>query len=71
MFWWKKQSSQRGFFAVRRGLCAGVAVVSTGSMMDGGMRFAYLDGAHAGVPYVELAYLGPEMKAFYEAIKAG
>lgn len=50
---------------------AGVDVVQTGSMMNGGMRFAYLDGADAGVPYVELAYLGPEMKAFYEAIKAG
>lgn len=50
---------------------AGVPVVQTGSMMGGGMRFAYLDGAAHGVPYVELAYLGPDIKAFYDAIKAG
>ena len=50
---------------------AGVEIVQTGSMMDGGMEFAYLDGSAHGVPYVELAYLGPEIKAFYEAIKSG
>lgn len=50
---------------------AGVEVVQAGSMMGGAMEFAYLDGAAHGVPYVELAYLGPEMKAFYAAIKAG
>lgn len=50
---------------------AEVPIVQTGSMMAGGMRFAYLDGAAYGVPYVELAYLGPEMKEFYAAIKAG
>lgn len=50
---------------------AGVEVVQAGSMMGGGMEFAYLDGAAYGVPYVELAYLGPDIKAFYEAIKAG
>ena len=50
---------------------AGIAVVQTGSMMGGAMRFAYLDGAAHGVPYVELAQLGPEIRAFYEAIKRG
>ncbi|MGO4255263.1 VOC family protein [Marmoricola sp. RAF53] len=50
---------------------AGVEVVQAGSMMGGGMEFAYLDGAHAGVPYVELARIGPEMRAFYDALKAG
>jgi catechol 2,3-dioxygenase-like lactoylglutathione lyase family enzyme len=50
---------------------AGVAVVQEGSMMGGGMRFAYLDGAAHGVPYVELAWLGEEMRAFYAAIKNG
>lgn len=57
--------------AVARAAEAEVAVVQTGSMMGGGMEFAYLDGAAYGVPYVELAYLGPDMKAFYEAIKSG
>ncbi len=48
---------------------AGVDVVQAGSMMGGGMEFAYLDGAHAGVPYVELARIGPEMRSFYDALK--
>ncbi len=50
---------------------AGIEVVQAGSMMGGGMEFAYLDGSAHGVPYVELAYLGPDIKAFYEAIKTG
>lgn len=49
---------------------AGVEVAQAGSMMEGGMRFAYLDGAHVGVPYVELAWVGPDLRAFYDAIKA-
>lgn len=48
---------------------AGIEVVQAGSMMGGGMEFAYLDGAAHGVPYVELARLGPDIRAFYEAIK--
>lgn len=48
---------------------AGIEVVQTGSMMDGGMEFAYLDGRAHGVPYVELARLGPEIRAFYETLK--
>jgi hypothetical protein len=35
------------------------------------MRFAYLDGAHAGVPYVELAQVGADLRAFYAAIRNG
>lgn len=57
--------------AVAEAGAAGVEVVQAGSMMGGGMEFAYVDGSAHGVPYVELAYLGPDMKAFYEAIKAG
>lgn len=48
---------------------AGVDIVQAGSMMGGGMEFAYLDGSAHGVPYVELAYLGPDIKAFYDALK--
>ena len=47
---------------------AGVEVAQSGSMMGGEMRFAYLDGAHVGVPYIELAWLGPGMRAFYESL---
>lgn len=50
---------------------AGIEVVQAGSMMGGGMKFAYLDGAAHGVPYVELAELGPDIRAFYEALRAG
>lgn len=47
----------------------GLAVVQDGSMMDGAMEFAYLDGSAHGVPYVELARIGPDMRAFFEAIR--
>ena len=46
----------------------GVEIAQRGSMMGGEMRFAYLDGAHAGVPYIELAWLGDPMKAFYASL---
>jgi catechol 2,3-dioxygenase-like lactoylglutathione lyase family enzyme len=47
----------------------GVPVVQRGSMGGGLMEFAYIDGRDAGVPYVELARLGPRMEDFYVAIK--
>ncbi len=56
--------------ALARAAEAGVEVVQAGSMMDGGMQFAYLDGAAHGVPYVELAWLGPEIRSFYDAIRS-
>ncbi|MDR3663054.1 MAG: VOC family protein [Mycobacterium sp.] len=46
----------------------GLAVVQQGQMA-GGMRFAYVDGASAGVPYVELAEISPEMHAFFDHLK--
>lgn len=48
---------------------AGLQVVQSGSMMDGAMEFAYVDGSSAGAPYVELARIGPEMAAFFDAIR--
>jgi catechol 2,3-dioxygenase-like lactoylglutathione lyase family enzyme len=54
-----------------RAEAAGLAVVQAGSMMDGAMEFAYVDGSAAGAPYVELARIGPEMAAFFDAIRAG
>jgi hypothetical protein len=47
----------------------GIPVVQTGDMAGGSIRFAYLDGAARGVPYVELAQLDDGMKAFYAQIK--
>lgn len=48
---------------------AGIAVAMQGSMAGGAIRFAYLDGAFAGAPYVELAQIGADMKAFFAQIK--
>ena len=50
---------------------AGVPVLMRGSMMDGEIEFAYVDGSAGGAPYVELARIGPQMQAFYDAIRGG
>jgi catechol 2,3-dioxygenase-like lactoylglutathione lyase family enzyme len=55
--------------ACARAEAAGVPVLQTGSMMDGEIEFAYLDGSSGGAPYVELARVGPQMKSFFEAIR--
>lgn len=49
---------------------AGVPVLMRGSMMGGEIEFAYVDGSASGVPYVELARLGPGIREFYAAVKA-
>ena len=48
---------------------AGVAIAQRGSMADGAMHFAYVDGAHVGVPYLELARLEPMMSDFFDSIR--
>jgi catechol 2,3-dioxygenase-like lactoylglutathione lyase family enzyme len=50
---------------------AGVPVLMRGSMMDGEIEFAYVDGSAGGAPYVELARIGPQMREFYAAVKEG
>ena len=57
--------------ACARAEAAGHTVAMRGSMMDGEIDFAYLDCATAGAPYVELARIGPVMREFYDAVKAG
>jgi 4-hydroxyphenylpyruvate dioxygenase-like putative hemolysin len=57
--------------ACARAEAAGAPVLQTGSMMDGEIEFAYLDGSSAGAPYIELARIGPQMQAFYDAVRAG
>ncbi|WAC57138.1 VOC family protein [Gordonia sp. SL306] len=47
---------------------SGVEVIQSGDM-GGAMRFAYLDAGQAGVPCVELAEIGPDMRAFYRHVK--
>jgi catechol 2,3-dioxygenase-like lactoylglutathione lyase family enzyme len=46
----------------------GAPVVQQG-VMPGGIQFAYVSAPHAGVPFVEIAYVSPEMRAFYDYIK--
>jgi catechol 2,3-dioxygenase-like lactoylglutathione lyase family enzyme len=48
---------------------AGWPVAQQGSMADGAVRFAYLDGSAFGTPYVELAQIAPAMRSFYDHIK--
>ncbi|MBF6172117.1 VOC family protein [Nocardia blacklockiae] len=56
--------------ALRAATAQGIEVVQQGDM-GGQMRFAYLDGAAAGVPYLELAEIGPHMRRFFEQIRQG
>ena len=35
------------------------------------MDFAYVDGSSAGAPYLELARIGPQMAAFFDAVRQG
>ncbi|MQY20360.1 VOC family protein [Nocardia macrotermitis] len=46
----------------------GIEIVQHGDMF-GEMRFAYLDGAAAGVPFLELAEIGPNMRQMFERIE--
>ncbi|BBZ69591.1 VOC family protein [Mycobacterium paraseoulense] len=47
---------------------SGATVVQQG-VMPGGIRFAYVSAPQAAVPFVEIAYIAPEMRAFYDYIK--
>lgn len=46
----------------------GTPVVQQG-VMAGGMRFAYVSAVDAGVPYLEIAYLPDEIRAFFDYVK--
>jgi catechol 2,3-dioxygenase-like lactoylglutathione lyase family enzyme len=46
----------------------GTPVVSQG-VMPGGMRFAYVSAPAAGVPYLEIAHVSPEIRAFFDYVK--
>ena len=43
----------------------GAPVVQRG-VMPGGIQFAYVSAPQAGVPFIEIAYIPPEMRAFYD-----
>jgi Glyoxalase/Bleomycin resistance protein/Dioxygenase superfamily len=46
----------------------GAEVVQRG-VMPGGMEFAYISAAAAGVPYLEIAHITPEIREFFDYIK--
>ena len=56
--------------AIRTAHTAGLAIVQQGSMADGAMEFAYVDGSAAGAPYIEVVRIGPEMRDFFNDVKA-
>jgi hypothetical protein len=54
--------------AVRAAEQHGAPVVQQG-VMPGGMRFAYVSAEPAGVPYLEIAHIPPEIRAFFDYVK--
>ena len=38
-------------------------------VMPGGMRFAYVSAADAGVPYLEIAHVPPDIRTFFDYVK--
>jgi catechol 2,3-dioxygenase-like lactoylglutathione lyase family enzyme len=46
----------------------GAPVVQQG-VMPGGIRFGYVSAPQAGVPFIEIAHISTEMRAFYDYIK--
>jgi Glyoxalase/Bleomycin resistance protein/Dioxygenase superfamily len=54
--------------ALRNAESQGSAVVQQG-VMPGGMRFGYVSAEHAGVPYIEIAHISPEIRTFFDYVK--
>jgi catechol 2,3-dioxygenase-like lactoylglutathione lyase family enzyme len=46
----------------------GAEVVQRG-VMPGGMEFAYVSAQQAGVPYIEIAHIPDEIRAFFDYVK--
>jgi catechol 2,3-dioxygenase-like lactoylglutathione lyase family enzyme len=62
------ESTEKFDAALAQAVDHGASVVQQG-VMPGGIQFAYVSAPQAGVPYVEFAYISPEMRAFYDYIK--
>ena len=45
------------------------AVVVQRGVMPGGMEFVYVSAEDAGVPYIEIAYIPDEIRAFFDYVK--
>jgi hypothetical protein len=46
----------------------GTPAVSRG-VMPGGLRFAYVSAPHAGIPYIEIAHIPSEIRAFFDHVR--
>ena len=57
----RRRRSRAGASATPRWCSAGV--------MPGGMEFAYVSAEAAGVPYIEIAHIPPEIRAFFDYVK--
>ncbi len=47
----------------------GAAEVVQRGVMTGGMEFAYVSAEAAGVPYIEIAHIPPDIQAFFDHVK--
>jgi Glyoxalase/Bleomycin resistance protein/Dioxygenase superfamily len=54
---------------VERAVAERNAPVVQRGVMPGGMEFAYISADDAGVPYIEIAHISPEIRAFFDYIK--
>jgi hypothetical protein len=54
---------------VERALAERNAEVVQRGLMPGGMEFAYVSAEGAGVPYIEIANIPPEIRAFFDYVK--
>ena len=52
-----------------RALAERDAVVVQRGLMPGGLEFAYVSAEAAGVPYIEIAYISPKIRAFFDHVK--
>lgn len=51
------------------GLATDSTVVQAGSMAAGELRFAYVEPGLPGLPFIELAQIGPGMREFFDAMR--
>jgi catechol 2,3-dioxygenase-like lactoylglutathione lyase family enzyme len=62
------ESPERFEAALAEAAEQGAPVVQRG-VMPGGIQFAYVSARQAAVPFLEIAYIPPEIRAFYDYIK--
>ncbi|MDD7814627.1 VOC family protein [Mycobacterium sp. CSUR Q5927] len=58
-----------GFAAMLDDAAADGAEIVSQGVMPGGMRFAYVSAPDAGVPFVEIAHIPPEIRSVFDYIK--